>query len=96
MQYLRSDQYTHVAQDCPVSVEMHPADHVVEITIGEYRFGGDTLRLVVDHPDVCLRLTEALRDARARLVGHLRAQASPDPAMSQLTQGEQPGGWPHV
>lgn len=84
MQYIRSDQYTHVAQDCPVNVDMHPVDGVVEITIGECRFGGDALRLIVGHPDVCLRLTDALRDAQARLVGHLRAQASHDPAMSQL------------
>ena len=82
--YLRTDQYTHVNRDCPMSVDMHPADDLVEIVLGEYRIGGDTLRLVVDHPDTCHRLIEALRDAGTRLTGHLHAKAYPDPAMSQL------------
>ena len=85
MNDLRIDQYTHMNRDCPVSVDVHPVDDLVEIVLGEYRFGGDTLRLVVDHPDACLRLAEALHDARRKLVEHLRAKASPDPAMSQLT-----------
>lgn len=34
--------------------------------------------------DTCLRLTEALQDARHKLTGHLRAKANPDPALSQL------------
>jgi hypothetical protein len=80
MQHLRSDQYTLVRRDCPLNIDMHPADDLVEITLGEYRIGGDTLRLLVDHPDTCLRLTEALSEARARLVGHLRAHAGPNPA----------------
>lgn len=75
MQQLRSDQYTLVKHDCPITIDVHPADDLVEITLGEYRFGGDTLRLLVDHPDTCLRLTEAISEARARLLGHLRAQA---------------------
>lgn len=84
MIYLRSDQYTHVDRDCPMTVELHPVDDVVEIALGEYRFGGDTLRLVVDDPDTCRRLTEALQDAQHRLVQHHYAKTSPDPAMSQL------------
>lgn len=87
MNYLRSDQYTHLDRDCPVTVDMCPADDIVEIALGEHRFGGDTLRLVVDHPDTCLRLTEALQDARSRLIAHLHAKAHPDPAMSQLAAG---------
>jgi hypothetical protein len=84
MNYLRSDQYTHVDRDCPMRVDMHPADDVVEIALGEYRIGGDMLRLVVDHPETCRRLTEALQDASHRLVQHLHAKASPDPALSRL------------
>jgi hypothetical protein len=84
MNYLRSDQYTHVDRDCPMSIDMHPADDVVEISLGEHRIGGDMLRIVVDHPDTCRRLREALQDAGDRLVKHLRAKASPDPAMSRL------------
>jgi hypothetical protein len=72
--HLRSDQYTLVDRDCPMNVDMHPADDLVEVTLGEYRIGGDTLRLLVAHPDACLRLTEALRDARAKLIDHLRVQ----------------------
>lgn len=82
--YLHTDQYTHVNPDCPVHVDLHPADDVVEITLGEHRIGGDTLRLLVNHPDTFLRLTEALRDARDKLIGHLHKKASHDPAMSQL------------
>lgn len=84
MIYIRTDQYTHISCDCPVRIDMHPADDVVEIALGEYRIAGDTLRLVVDNPDTCLRLAEALRDAHGRLAGHLRAKASHDPAMSRL------------
>jgi hypothetical protein len=82
--YLRTDQYTRVSRDCPVSIDMYPADDVIEVSLGENRFGGDTLRLIVDHPDTCLRLVEALHDARVRLLDHLRAKANPDPAMTQL------------
>jgi len=63
-----------------MNVDMHPADDLVEITLGEYRTGGDTLRLLVGHPDVCLRLTEVLREARAKLNDHLRVH----PAMSHV------------
>ncbi len=84
MIYLRTDQYTHLNRDCPVRIDLHPADDVVEIALGEHRIGGDTLRLVVDHPDMCLRLAEELRDASDMLVKHLHAKASHDPAMSQL------------
>lgn len=84
MRYLRTDQYTRINQNCPVSVDIHPADDVVEIALGEHRFGEDTLRLVIDHPDTFRQLTEALHDARDRLVRHLRAKASQDPAISRL------------
>jgi hypothetical protein len=83
MNYLRTDQYTHVNRDCPLTIDMHPADDLVEIALGEYRTGDVTLRLVVDHPDTCLRLTEALHDAYTRLIEHLRAKAHRDPALSQ-------------
>ena len=84
MIYLRTDQYTRVTHDCPMNTDVYPADDVVEVALGEHRFGGDTLRLVVDHPDTCLRLVAALHDARNKLIEHLRVKASPDPAMSQL------------
>ena len=84
MNKIRTDQYTHVDRDCPMTTDMHPADDVVEIVLGEYRFGDDTLRLVVDHPDTCRRLTAALDDASDKLTRHLHAKAYPDPAMSQL------------
>lgn len=82
MIYLRSDQYTHVNRDCPVNIDMYPADDLVEIALGEHRISGTTLRLVIDHPDTCLRLVEALHGARTRLIEHLHAKASPDTAMS--------------
>jgi hypothetical protein len=65
--YLSTDQYTHVKRDCPVSVDVHPADDVVEVAIGRHQ---DTLRLIVDHPETCTRLAEALHDAR-ELFAHL-------------------------
>lgn len=75
MTNLRTDQYTHVSHDCPLLVDLYPVDNIVEIALGEQRIGGATLRLVVDHPDTCLRLAEALHDARNRLVEHLRARS---------------------
>lgn len=86
MNYLRTDQYTYVDRGCPVRTDVHPADDCVEIVLGEYRFGGDTLRLIVDDPDMLLRLTETFREARVRLVEHLHRQAHPDPALSQLSR----------
>lgn len=70
MSYLSTDQYTHVRRDCPVSVDVHPADDVVEVAIGEHQ---DTLRLIIDDPDTCTRLAQALHDARDH-VTHLRAR----------------------
>lgn len=86
MNFLRTDQYTRVSLHCPVSIELHPVDDIVEIVIGEYRFGGDTLRLLVDNPDTCGRLTEALDNARDKLSGHLHAKANPDPALAQVDE----------
>lgn len=84
MNYLRTDQYTYLDPSCPARTDVHPADDVVEIVLGEYRFGGDTLRLVINDPDTLLRLTETLNEARHKLVEHLYAKAHPDPAMFQL------------
>jgi xanthine dehydrogenase iron-sulfur cluster and FAD-binding subunit A len=80
-----------VTRDCPVSVDLYPVDNVIEIALGEHRVAGDTLRLVVDHPNTCVRLMEALHDAHIRLVEHLRVKASHDPAMSQF--GGAAAGW---
>jgi hypothetical protein len=84
--YLRTDQYTYLDRSCPVSTDVHKADDFVEIVLGEHRFGGDTLRLVVDDPDTLLRLTESLYEARDKLIGHLHAKAQRDPAMSQIAR----------
>lgn len=81
---LRTDQYTYLDHSCQVRTDLHPADDVVEIAFGEHRFGGDTLRLVVNDPDTLLRLTEAFGEARVKLVGHLYAKAHPDPAIAQV------------
>jgi len=77
MTYLRTDQYTHINQNCPVSVDIHPADDLVEIALGEHRTSEATLRLVIDNPDTCIRITEALYEARNRLIEHLRVKAFP-------------------
>ena len=84
--YLRTDQYTYLDRGCPVSTDVHMADDFVEIVLGEHRFGGDTLRLVVDDPDTLLRLAESFHEARHKLFEHLHAKAHPDPAISQLTR----------
>jgi hypothetical protein len=68
MSHLSTDQYTHVDRDCPVTVDVHPADQDVEIALGGRRVDGDTLRLIVDHPDTCLRLAAAIHDARDKLI----------------------------
>lgn len=84
MNYLRCDQYMYVDRSCPARTDVHPADDVVEIVLGEHRFGGDTLRLVVNDPEALLRLTETFHDAHNRLIEHLHAKARANPAMSQL------------
>jgi hypothetical protein len=84
MRYLRTDQYTYVDRSCTVNTDVHPADDLVEIVLGEHRFGEDTLRLVFDDPDTLVRLTESFDEARGKLVGHLHAKAQLSPAMSQL------------
>jgi hypothetical protein len=84
---LRTDQYTYVDRSCPVRTDLHPADDVVEIVFGEYRFGGDMLRLVVNDPDTLLRVTTTLEEARHKLVDHLYAKGHPDSALSQMDSG---------
>lgn len=59
----------------------------MEIVLGEHRYGDGTLRLVVDHPDTCRRLTAALDDANDKLTRHLYAKAYRDPALSDLNPG---------
>jgi hypothetical protein len=68
---LRTDQYTYIGRGCSMRSDLHPADNFVEIILGEYRFGDDTLRLVMDAPDTLLQLAETLREAHARLCHHL-------------------------
>jgi hypothetical protein len=82
--YLRIDQYIYLDHSCPVRTDVHPADDFVEVVLGECRFGGDTVRLVVDDPDTLLRLAETFGEARTKLIRHLHAKAHPDPAMSQV------------
>lgn len=84
MKDLETDQYTRVSRDCPMTIDLQPADSVVEIVLGKHRNSGDSLRLVIDHPDTVRRLTETLHDARTRLADHLRVKTSNDLAMSQL------------
>ena len=49
----------------------------MEIALGEHRTSEATLRLVIDNPDTCIRITEALYEARNRLIEHLRVKAFP-------------------
>lgn len=93
MNYLRADMYTYLDRSCPLRTDLHPVDDIVEIVIGEYRFGGDTLRLVVNDPEMLCRLTETLDEARVRLVEHLRVKACPDPALSQVRHPSDRIGW---
>ena len=76
MKTLHTDQYTRLTQNCPMSVDMHPADDLVEIVLGEQRNGDDTLRLVIDHPETVRRLSETLRDAGAVLDELLHEKAN--------------------
>jgi hypothetical protein len=81
---LRSDQHTYIGCGCPIRSDLHPADDLVEVILGEHRFGDDTLRLVVDAPDTLLRLAETLREAHSRLTHHLETATHIDPAMPQV------------
>jgi hypothetical protein len=90
---LRTDQYTYIERGCPMRSDLHPADNLVEIILGEHRFGDDTLRLVVDAPDTLLRLAETLREGHSKLTHHLRIATQTNPAMSQVER--MPTGSPH-
>jgi hypothetical protein len=91
--YLRADLYTYLDRGCPMRTDLHTVDDFVEIVIGEYRFGGDTLRLVVNDPDMLLQLTETLDEARGKLIEHLRAKACHDPALAQISHPGDRIGW---
>jgi len=84
MNDLRTDQYTYLDRGCPMRSDVHPADDFVEIVFGEYRFGGDTLRLVVNDPETLLRMTKTFDEARHKLAEHLYVKAHPDSALSQM------------
>lgn len=87
MNYLDTDQYTRVRPDCPMSVDMHPVDDVVEIILGEDRFSGGSLRLQIDDPDTCARLIQSLDDARTQLIHNRQAHRISDPTTSQSDSG---------
>lgn len=78
MNALRTDQYTRVMPGCPVNVELHPTDDLVEIVLGEQPFSGSSLRLQIDDPEVCARLIECLTDARTQFVRHREASLAAD------------------
>lgn len=70
---VRTDQYVYVDRGCPIRTDVHPVDDFVEIIFGDHhRVAGSSLRLVIDDPDLLLRLTEILVEARARFIEHLR------------------------
>jgi hypothetical protein len=81
---VRIDQYIYVDRSCPIRTDLHPADDFVEIALGEYRFGDNTLRLVFNDLDTLRRFSETIGEAHVKLVQHLRAAARTDPAMSQI------------
>jgi len=64
--------------------DVHPADDYVEIILGEQRFGGSALRLLVDDTELLLRLTETLDEAHSKLLQHRRTKTLRHPAMSQV------------
>ncbi len=80
--YLHTDLYVNVNHNCPIRTDIHPADDFVEITLGEHRFAGNTLRLVIKDPSTLLRLTETLGAAHAELVEHLHTKSRTEPAAS--------------
>lgn len=82
--HLRTDQYVYVDRSCPMRTDVHPVDDFVEIVLGEHRFGGNTLRLVIEDPDTLFRLAEKLSVARVELIEHLHRKACTDSAMSQV------------
>lgn len=91
---VRTDQYVYVDRGCPVRTDVHAVDDFVEIIFGEHRFGGSTLRLVIDDPDMLLRLTETLADTRARFLDHLRSrQARTDPDLLRGHDIARSHGW---
>lgn len=84
---LRTDQCVYLDRSCPTRTDLHPTADVVEVVLGECRFGDDTLRLVINDPDTLLQLQVTLDEARTTLIKHLHAKAHPDPAMSHVDRG---------
>jgi hypothetical protein len=70
VEQLRTDQYTHVNHGCAVKVDLHEVDDTVEIAIGSGLYSGNMIRLLINHPDTCNRLAQALTDAEAKLATH--------------------------
>jgi hypothetical protein len=87
MNYLHTDQYTRVNHNCPVNVQLHQVDNLVEIILGEHRFGGDALRLLVDHPETCTRLMDALAKAHNQLTIHQSSCAKSASTAPRLKSG---------
>ena len=81
--YLHTDLYVNVNDDCPIRTEVHPVDDFVEVILGEHRFAGNTLRLVFKDPSTLLRVTETLRAAHVELVDHLRSKSCAEVASSE-------------
>jgi hypothetical protein len=72
--FIRTDQYVYVDRGCRVQADVHSVDDFAEVTLGGHRFSGSTLHLVVDDPDMLLRLSEAINEARTKLIEHLGTQ----------------------
>ena len=81
--YLHTDLYVNVNRDCPIRTEVHPIDDFVEVILGEHRFAGNALRLVIKDPSALLRVTEKLRAAHAELVEHLHSKSCVETASSE-------------
>lgn len=65
---LTSDGWHRVAPGCPITADSHPADHTVEIRLGD-RLGHDNaVTLVLSDPDTCDRLIKITTEARDTLI----------------------------
>lgn len=87
MNRITIEQYVHLDTDCPIQTTLHPADDLVEITLGESRISGSGLRLHFADPATCDRLLAAVHEARDQLAGHLNAKPDTDSATTGRRRG---------
>lgn len=62
-----SDACYRVAPGCPIAVDLHRVDQIVEVVLGDRLGRDDAVTLALSDLDTCDQLIEAVTEARDRL-----------------------------